>query len=415
MNIIQLAYSDVNGGASRASYRIHQALCQHGLHSRLWADAVTSGDWTVRGHTTKLHKSLARLRPSLASGLVKQVFTTKNLVIHSPSILPSGRIDALNNSGAEIVHLHWVQSEMLSIADIGKLRKPVVWTLHDMWAFCGAEHYTEDCRWREGYTKDNRPSYESGFDLNRWTWVRKRRHWQRPMQIVTPSNWLAQCVRESALMRDWPVCVIPNPIDTGRWHPLEQMLARELLSLPKEVPLLLFGAIGGSKDPRKGFDLLQAALQHLRGSFPKLQLVIFGELCPESPPDLGFPIHYVGHLHDDLTLRVLYSAADAFILPSRQDNLPNTAVESLACGTPIVAFDTCGLPDVVIHQETGYLAKAFDVEDLARGIQWTLLDRGRHAQLRANARAHAIKHFSSEVVSAQYQKIYEAAIAVQKN
>lgn len=405
VKVIQLNHSDINGGAARAAYRIHHALRQEGVDSRVWVDSSTSGDWTVRGPATKLRKGLAKLRPTIGSSMFKPVFKTGNPIIHSPAMLPSGRVDALNNSDADVLHLHWVQGEMLSIADIGRLRKPVVWTLHDMWAFCGAEHYTEEFRWREGYRKGNRPSYESGFDLNRWTWERKRKHWQRPMRIVTPSHWLAQCVRESALMRDWPVSVIPNPIDTERWHPLEQTLARELLGLPNDVPLLLFGAIGGGQDPRKGFELLQAALQNLRGEIPELQLVVFGQLRPKDPSDLGFPIHYTGHLHDDLSLRALYSAADAFVLPSRQDNLPNTGVESLACGTPVVAFDTCGLPDIVSHKETGYLAKAFDAEDLARGIHW-VLESVSTSKLRDKTRASAVKRFSCPSVIAEYQRIY---------
>ncbi len=413
MKLILLNHSDINGGAARAAYRIHHALRQSGVDSRMCVDSATSGDWTAQGPATKLRKGWAKIRPTLGGAPFKPVFKTGNPIIHSPAILPSGRVAALNNSDADVLHLHWVQGEMLSIADIGRLRKPVVWTLHDMWAFCGAEHYTEEFRWREGYRKGNRPSYESGFDLNRWTWERKRKHWQRPMHIVTPSHWLAQSVRESALMRDWPVSVIPNPIDTERWQPLEQVLARELLGLPKGVPLLLFGAIGGGQDPRKGFDLLQAALQHLRGEISELQLVVFGQLRPKDPPDLGFPIHYTGYLHDDLSLRALYSAADAFVLPSRQDNLPNTGVESLACGTPVVAFDTCGLPDIVTHQETGYLAKAFDEEDLARGIQWVLADHVRHVRLGAKARAEAVTRFASTVIAPQYVKTYKSAIEAQ--
>lgn len=415
MKVIQLNKSDITGGAARAAYRIHHTLRASGLDSMMWVDSATAGDWTVQGPETKVDKTLAKLRSTLGSLLLKPVFKTSNPVLHSAAFFTSRSVDALNSSDADILNLHWVQGEMLSVAEIGRLNKPVVWTLHDMWAFCGAEHYTEEFRWRDGYSKRNRPSYEAGFDFNRWTWERKCKHWKRPMHIVAPSYWLSQCVRESALMRDWPVSVIPNPIDTVRWQPLEKARARELLVLPKEVPLLLFGAIGGGKDPRKGFDLLQAALRYLRAEIPELHLVVFGQLCPKDPPDLGFPIHYMGHLHDDLSLRALYSAADVFVLPSRQDNFPNTGVESLACSTPVVAFDVCGMPDIVTHKETGYLAKAFDVEDLAFGIQWVLGDRTRLAQLGANARAQAITRYSSAVIAAQYQQIYGIAIEAHSN
>jgi glycosyltransferase involved in cell wall biosynthesis len=283
-----------------------------------------------------------------------------------------------------------------------------------MWAFCGAEHYTEGFRWRDGYTSSNRPCYEGGFDLNRWTLERKRKHWKRPMHIVTPSRWMAECAKQSVLMRDWPISVIPNAIDTTVWQPVDKTLARQLLHLPSDVPLLLFGAMGGAQDPRKGFDLLRAALNHLRGQLPGLELVVFGQLAPKVPMDLGFPVHYTGHLHDDVSLRLLYSAADVKVIPSRQDNLPNTGVESLACGTPVVAFNTCGMPDIMLHQHTGFLAKPFDAENLAQGIQWVLADRARHSGLCTNARNDAGARFSCSVVSEQYMQVYNAAIVAQR-
>lgn len=410
MKVIHLNHSDINGGAARAAYRIHHALRAAGVDSQMWVNKVEAGDWTVEGPSSKLDKALALLRTQLARPLVGAL-KTGNPIMHSPAVVPSSWVKRINSSDADVVHLHWVQGEMLSIADIGRIEQPIVWTLHDMWTFCGAEHYTEELRWREGYRRDNRPAYESGFDLNRWTWQRKRKHWQRPMHIVTPSQWLAECVRESALMRDWPVSVVPNCLDTERWAQLDQVLARELLRLPADVPLLLFGAMGGGRDPRKGFDLLQAALQHLRDepSVRGLELVVFGQLAPQSPPSLGFPIHYTGHLHDDLSLRALYSAADTMVIPSRQDNLPNTGVEAHACGVPVVAFNIGGLPDIVEHQRTGYLAKAFETEDLAKGIAWVLA-HSASGQLGQQARERAVERFSERVVAGRYLSLFEKEI-----
>jgi glycosyltransferase involved in cell wall biosynthesis len=400
MKVINLNHSDISGGAALAAYRIHHALRDAGLDSTMWVNVAVAGDWTVEGPASKWGKALGRVRPQVG-GLLRKALRTDNPIIHSPAILSSNWVKRVNASDADVVHLHWVQGEMLSIADIGRIEKPIVWTLHDMWAFCGAEHYTEEFRWREGYRRGNRPAYESGFDLNRWTWERKRKHWKRPMQIVTPSRWLADCVRESALMRDWPVSVIPNCLDTERWEPMEQALARELLGLPADLPLLLFGAMGGGRDPRKGFDLLTAALGNLRGEIPGLELVVFGQLAPHHPPDLDFPIHYTGHLHDDLSLRVLYSAADAMVVPSRQEAFGQTASEAQACGTPVVAFDIGGLPDIVEHQRTGYLAQAFETEDLAAGIQWVLGEN-----LRKQCRERAVARFSNTVVAEQYRAVY---------
>lgn len=409
MKVIHLNHSDIDGGAARAAYRIHHALRAEGVDSTLAVDIALSDDWTVQAPDRKFAKVWSRIRPYLGATVARSLHT-QNPILHSPAVLSSGRIKPLNSCDADVLHLHWVQGEMLSIADIGHLRKPVVWTLHDMWAFCGAEHYTEDFRWRDGYRADNRPNYERGFDLNRWTWKRKCKYWRRPMHIVTPSRWLANCVRESALMQSWPVTVIPNCLDTTRWQSVDQTLARSLLGLPVDAPLLLFGAKGGSKDPRKGFDLLIQALIHLRRQMTKLSLVIFGQLAPRNPPDLGFPVYYTGHLHDDLSMRILYSAADVIVIPSRQDNLPNTGVEAHACGTPIVAFKVGGLPDIVEHQRTGYLARPFDPLDLAQGVAWVLSDPQRLAHLRMQARKRAVACFDTVVVAKQYREIYEAVI-----
>jgi len=410
LKIIHLNHTDISGGAARAAYRIHHALRDLDVNSTMRVDSSTSGDWTVASPKGKLRKALTMIRPHLGKIALRFLKTT-NPILHSPSIIPSGRVTSLNNSDADILHLHWVQGEMLSVADIGRLKKPVVWTLHDMWSFCGAEHYTHDFRFQHGYVKHNRPVYEHGFDLNRWIWERKKKHWQTPMHLVTPSHWLADCVAMSALMQDWPVEVIAYPIDLERWKPVDKSLARQLLDLPMQAPLLLFGAMGGGQDPRKGFDLLQEALKHLQRKIEGLQLVIFGQLAPHNSPDLGFPVHYTGHLHDDLSLRVLYSAVDVFLLPSRQDNLPNTGVEALACGTPVVAFNTCGLPDIVQHQQTGYLARAFEPEDIAEGIQWILANKERYQQLSTNARQFAVDNFSSKIVAQKYRRLYEQVLA----
>ncbi len=402
--------SDIRGGAARAAYRIHHALRASGIDSRMWVNLAMAGDWTVQGSTGAWGQAFAKARVAPAV-LMTKLMRTRNPVPHSPAFLKSGWPKRVNRSDADLVHLHWVNGEMLSIEDIGRIRKPIVWTLHDMWAFCGAEHYTEDLRWREGYIRDNRPSYESGIDINRWVWRRKLKAWRRPMQIVTPSHWLAECVRQSRLLHGWPVSVVHYPIDTATWSPVDKEIARQLLGLQTEARILLFGAMGGGRDLRKGFDLLKEALRHLRGHVKGLQLVVFGQLSPRQPPDLGFPVRYVGHLHDDSTMRVLYSAADVTVIPSRQDNLPNVGIEALACATPVVAFDTCGLPDVIRHQETGFLAKAFDAEDLARGIEWVLADEARHAKLRCQARADAAARFSYPAVAAQYRAIYQSVLA----
>jgi glycosyltransferase involved in cell wall biosynthesis len=407
MKIIHLAYSDYIGGASKAASRIHNCLYKNNINSRLWVNEKLSKCFTVEEPFNKISKNLKKLRRSIIFPLLK-VIKTNVPIHHSISLLPSNWVKLINNSDADIVNLHWIQRETMSIKDISKIKKPIVWTLHDMWAFCGAEHYTNDNRWRDGYYSNNRPNYESGFDLNRWTWNRKKKYWKTPIQIVTPSAWLAKCVSESALMKSWSVSVIANPIDTDQWTPMDKKKARQLLNLSQDVNLILFGALGRKKNPHKGYDLLLSALEYVKTDkkIKKIELVVFGQNKRKSQPDLGFPIHYFGHLNNDLILRTLYSAADVMVVPSRLDNLPNTAVEAQACGTPVVSFNIGGLPDIIDHQKTGYIARAFDIRDLANGIIW-VLEQGFSNKLSNNARKRAVEKFSEKKIAEYYVNIYK--------
>ncbi|WP_399226269.1 glycosyltransferase [Synechococcus sp. Cruz-9C9] len=373
-----------------------------------------------------------RLQPRL-NRIARSSFQTGNPTLHSIAWPDTGlgrELQTWRRQGVNLLHLHWLGDATLSIEEIGCLLQPLVWTLHDQWAFCGAEHYTNppgpgetarrEDRFALGYTPVSRPPHESGPDLNRNTWLRKHRAWRRPMQIVCPSTWLADCARRSALMGSWPITVIPNPIDLKTWAPVDQIQARILLGLPLEPPLVLFGAIGGTADPRKGADLLLEALERLHAQMAgtpmaALQLVVFGQSSPQSPPALGFSIHYVGRLHDDLSLRLVYAAADVFVIPSRQDNLPNTALEAHACGTPVVAFRTGGLPDIVDDRVTGVLAECFNPDSLAGAIRWVLEDPHRRRQLAVAARARAERIWNPARVAGMYAEVYGQAMATKSS
>lgn len=407
--------SDTIGGAAKAAARIHAAVRKSGVNSRFFVSQVShsiSGTELTSGRWDRFTRTLRQRVARQVTGLL----STDNVVSHEPALFSTAVARRLRNSDADIAHLHWVSDNMLSVAAIGNLRMPIVWTLHDMWAFCGAEHYADDSRWQNGYTRVNRPEHESGWDLNRWVWSRKRLHWKRPMQIVAPSRWLADCTRRSALMAEWPVEVIPNAIDIEFWAPVDKRIARQALGLPDEVPLVLFGAMGGHSDPRKGFDLLTEALDHLseQGDLD-LMLMVFGGSRGGNTKPSAFPIHCFGHLSDDLSLRLIYNAADLLVIPSRLDNLPNTGLEALACATPLVGFDVGGIGDLICHRETGYLAKAEDPADLAEGIRWVVAQRRHDLSTRIGtaARKHAETRFAEAVVAEQYLQVYQTVLDYQ--
>lgn len=408
MKIIHINYSDIVGGAARAAYRIHNSLLKNNVNSLMWVNKKNSNNWTVETPSNKIVRVQNKILSKLISMLLNKMLKVENKNLHSISILPSKLLKDINNSDADVVHLHWIQNEMLSVKDIAKIKKPIVWTLHDMWAFCGTEHYTDDFRWREGYNSYNKRNYMSGFDLNRITWLRKKKHWKNPLQIVTPSIWLSKCVSESKLMHDWPVSTIPYPIDTEKWKPIDRENARKQFKFSQDVSLILFGAVGGGKDPRKGFDLLLEALNKLEKNSrtKKFELVVFGQNKNRFEIDIGFSIHYLGNQQDDLNLQALYSAADVMVVPSRQDNLPNTAIEAQVCGTPVVSFDIGGLADIIDHQTTGYLAKAYDTNDLANGINW-VLNHQEIEKLKRNSQKRSKEKFSENKISEAYLDIYK--------
>ncbi|MDB5917985.1 MAG: glycosyltransferase [Massilia sp.] len=409
-----LSHSDNGGGASRAAYRLYQALRAAGIDPRMTVRSKLTGDWTVAA-TSKNYAKAVNFARSRFGGYLMLLQKTPNANMHSTNVLPSNLSTALNASDAGVVNLHWLGGEAMSVEDIGRIRKPVVWTLHDMWAFCGAEHVTDygvDARWRAGYYRGNRPLPSSGPDIDRFTWNRKRRAWKHPVHIVTPSRWLADCVRHSALMKDWPVTVIPNVLDTDVFKPLDRQYCRHVLNLPSDKRIVLFGAFGGGGSLNKGYDLLLDAMNSLAASRLDILCVVFGQSEPQAPPGIPFPIKWMGHVGDDPTLALLYGAADVMVIPSRLENLPQSGTEAHACGCPVVAFDCAGLPEVVDHRITGYLAEAYQTEDLARGIAWVLSDKNINESLGLAARAKAEKLWSAGSVVPAYLEVYEAARAM---
>ena len=409
MKVLHLSSSDTSGGAARSSYRIHKSLLDKGLDSYLLVNKKNSKNQSIHELPDKIDKIFNQIRLRIANIIIK-VFTNSKLTPHSISLFSSKLVDYVNKSDADIIHLHWVQHEMLSIADIAKIEKPIVWTLHDMWAFCGAEHLAQDDRWRLGYSKNDNSNSKFGFDINRWTWLRKLKHWQKPIHVVTPSNWLANCVRESKLMGNWPVSVVPNLLNTENWKPKDKNFARKLLGLPSDIPLVIFGTFGANSSHHKGFDLLIETLNNIKNKdhIKNMELVVFGKNTFKSLPKINFPVHLLGHLDDDNLIN-LYNAADVTIIPSRQEAFCQTALESQACGTPVVAFNIGGLTDIVDHLKTGYLAKAFETEDLSQGISW-VLEKEQKLLLGKQARSKVVEKFSQKILIEKYQAVYEKVL-----
>lgn len=413
MKILHLNNSDISGGAARAAYRIHKGLQHTGIDSQMSVLAKKSDDKTIVGSGTTVKKGLALLRPIL-DGAATKLFGVRSKAIFSPAWLPFSDIPAqINAISPDIVHLHWICGGMLRVEDLKLINKPIIWTLHDMWAFTGGCHYNADCElFQQACSNCPQLKRSSENDLSRSIFKRKEKAWAGlDITIVTPSRWLAECAQKSYLFKDRRVEVIHNGLDLDLYKPIDKITAREIWDLPSDKKLILFGAMSATSDHRKGFDLLHQGLKQLADKWSgKAELVVFGASEPVKPHDFGLPVHYLGHLHDDVSLSLLYAAADVMVTPSRQDNLPNTVVESLACGIPIVAFDIGGMPDMIEHKINGYLAKPFDVSDLAAGISWVLADEHRHKKFCVKVREKAVACFDIEKVAKQYADLYKEVL-----
>ena len=328
----------------------------------------------------------------------------------SPAFLPDSLPSKVKPLVPDIIHLHWVANAMMRVETCRRFNRPLVWTLHDSWAFTGGCHVPFDCtRYREACGECPALGSARALDLSHWLWLRKQRSWGGlNLTVVTPSNWLAHSARTSSLFKDIRIEVIPNGLDLVRYKPIDRRIARELLSLPQEKKLILFGGKSGTSDRNKGFHLFAKALQEVafREWRDTAEVVVFGSLEPVQPPDLGLKTRYLGWLNDDVSLALLYAAADVFVFPSIQEVLGYAAMESMACGTPCVAFNQGGVSDLIDHEHNGYLARPYEPASLAHGILWVLGDESRRRELSFQARQKVERDFALENVAGRYVELY---------
>jgi len=314
--------------------------------------------------------------------------------------------------GADVLHLHWFNQGFLSFEGIEKLLglgKPVVWTLHDMWAFTGGCHYAGDCTRFRGTCGDCPMLRKPGpTDLSTQIWRKKRDLFKvAPITFVTCSQWLQQKALESGLLRDATVLSIPNAIDTRVFRPTARVELRQRMDLDPGTKFILFGA-ANVNDPRKGFPFLAEALRLLKLARPDeaIELVVFGKVRAETLRGLPFPTRSLGYLRSADQIADTYAFCDVFVLPSLDDNLPNTIMESMSCGTPVVAFRTGGIPEMVEHLETGFLAEPGSAQSLAEGLSQVLFEISPN-KMRARARIKVQEEFSFDTIGRRYGDLYQ--------
>ena len=418
MKVTLINTSDAGGGAPAACMRLLKALQLINADASLFVQHKKTADLNVYAVAKNW---LTRLRAQfdfLYERLPFIWFHAKDKSVRFAFSTASSGTDISGEplvTRADILHLHWTNQGFLSTVDLErliKLKKPVVWTLHDMWIFTGGCHYAGTCDHFKKecgncyFLRDAHPQ-----DISHEGWIHKQvlLFGSKNVVFVTPSHWLADVARKSSLLGSFRIETIPNPIDTALFAPKDKTACRGKWGINTSKKIILFGA-ANINDRRKGIIYLVEALRILKEEQPassQAEIVIFGKNKFFDTSLLPFKTHAFDVISSEEDLAELYSLADVFISPSVEDNLPNMIMESLACATPVVAFNTGGIPDMIVHRENGYLAEYLSSADLARGMQ-ELLYTDQPAKYAEHARNKVLNDFTYEKVAAKYLALYQS-------
>ena len=410
MNVLLVNTSETTGGAAIACGRILKALRGEGVDARMMVRNLEGGAEGVVQVGSALHRKWSFLRERAAIWAAKG-YSRDNLFY--VDIANSG-IDITRSKAfrkADIIHLHWINQGFISLRGLEKIvasGKPIVWTMHDMWPFTGVCHHADNCTRYNAECHDCPLLPKRGFnDLARDVFDRKAAALEKAdVTFVGCSKWLAGLCSKSRIAEGHKVVSIPNPIDTSSYAPADKAAVRSRLGLPQDKKLILFCSVK-TTDIRKGMKYFQDCCNILReNSADEIEVLILGKNSELLGSTLALPSHALGYVGGGGSLADFYNAADVFVTPSLQENLPNTIMEALSCGVPCVGFDIGGIPEMIDHLKNGYVARYKSAEDLARGISW-VLDEADYSTLCCNAREKAVESYSEAVVARQYIELFK--------
>ena len=407
MNILIVNTSDIHGGAAIAAFRLMNALLREGENVKILVrdkHADHTGVIPAGGKLqNRLNFYLERGVIFLRNGFTKQYLFDISIANRGLSItdLPAFR-------EADVVHLHWINQGMLSLDEIGRIiasGKKVVWTMHDMWPFTGICHHAAGCtRYESSCGECPYLRTPSRDDLSHQLFLTKQAVYARgEITFVACSHWLKELAAKSPLTAGHRVVSIPNPIDTAVYTPMDKREARQRLNLPEDKKIVLFAAVNAS-DPRKGMDYLAEASRIMAQQHDDILFLIAGNDGEKAGKHLSLPARSLGYVTPQ-DMPGVYNAADLFVTPSLQENLPNTIMEAMACGTPCVGFHTGGIPEMISHGTNGYVAVYRDAADLADGILRILYGNDA-GMLSSEARRKVLSEYSQERIAQRYRQLY---------
>jgi glycosyltransferase involved in cell wall biosynthesis len=412
MRVLIVNTSEKTGGAAVAANRLMEALINNGVKAKMLVrdkqtdclTVVSAGD----GWRQRWHFLWERWRIFMAMHFSKTHLFEADIANVGTDIttLPEFK-------EADIIHLHWINQGFLSLNGIQKILssgKPVVWTMHDIWPATAICHYARGCcRYQNKCESCPLLPRRSVSDLSAVVWRRKNEILRKyHISFVACSRWLEGEAKKSALLKGQRVTNIPNPINSHVFCPSDKQQAREALGLPLDKHVILFVSQRVT-DKRKGLDYLVEAMNRMAVQDSSLKdntaIAVLGGHSEEVADLLPLPVFPLGYVSDESKIVKVYNAADVFVLPSLEDNLPNTIMEAMACGVPCVGFNIGGIPEMIGHLKSGYVAKAADADDLARGIKWVLDFKGE--ELSKEARRKVLNSYSQQSVAIKYIELYQ--------
>lgn len=409
MKVLHLTTQD-NGGAGRAAVRLHEALLNSNIDTQMIVQNKTTDLPTIHTLTqTKADKFFSPFRMAIDQ-LPTLLYKNKTKDIFSSTFFPSNTklLKTIKEINPDIIHLHWINSGFINTFDLQKINKPIIWSLHDANPYTGGCHYAEEhCKNFQIFCHSC-PLLNSRlkYDLSFFNFIRKQRAYKKINLTVNGlSRWIADEAKSSSLLGKKEIINLPNTINTNIFRPIDKNNARDLIGINKKNKKIIgFGAVSATQIHRKGYSQLKEALEILPNK-EDYTLVVFGSSQGENIA--GIETYFLGHIYDNLTLTFIYNALDIFIVPSLAENLSNAIMESLSCGTPVVAFDIGGNSDMITHKQNGYLAK--DIIDLKNGILWCTQNQTHLGQ---NARLSIIERFDYNIVAKKYINVYKDILNV---
>lgn len=412
MKVVLVNTWENSGGAAVACNRLFYAYKKKGIDVKYLVLGKTSKDSHVielpqSRFWKKIYSSTFYLEQAILK-LIKKQHVDYSLITFGLKLSRYKQVQE-----ADIIHLHWIHNSFIDIQDLNTLiekGKKVYWTMHDMWAFTGGCHYAGACNQYLTECKSCIALKNSNFDfLTKYQYQIKNKLKLEKIKFITPSQWLCDIAKQSHLLKSSAIKAIPNTIDVENFKPIDKSTALNILNvnLDHRLKTLLFVSMN-TKDPRKGFnELKKAIIQYCNTSKETTQLIIIGrsEIDQELDSLTNLKIHRLGRISDMKIIAAAYSYADVFLIPSNQDNLPNTVLESLSCGTGVVAFNVGGIPEMVKHKSTGYLVTQFDILEFSNGIKWCFENK---EVLNNNCREWVMKNYTNEIIIDKHIQYYNS-------